>query len=75
MNSVLVKGLYVVGPTTPFPRNEDAQRNRRARLMGWAKELKPHISHRFPLSQAKEALTVMAERQQVGRIILRTQEF
>ena len=28
----------------------------------WAKDLAPYISHRFPITQTKEALTTMAER-------------
>merc|ERR1719161_3237942 len=75
MNLVLVKGLYVCGPLSTFPPNPDAQNNQEQRLRDWAKDLQPYISHRFPISQAKEALTTMAERQQVGRIIIHPQEF
>lgn len=75
MNLVLVKGLYVCGPISTFPPNPDAANNQEARLKDWAKDLAPYISHRFPISQAKEALQTMAERQQVGRIIIHPQEF
>lgn len=75
MNLVLVKGLYVCGPISTFPPNPDASQNRESRLMNWAKDLAPHISHRYKLSETKDALTTMAERQQVGRIIIHPQEF
>ena len=48
-----------------------------ARHKAWAKDpaMKPHISHRFPLSEMKEALRVMAYREMVGRIVMHPQEF
>ena len=32
-------------------------------------------THQFPITKTKEALQVIAERQQVGRIIIHPQEF
>ena len=77
MNLVLVKGLYVCSLTSTFPPNEEADLSKRDTLLQWAQEdsMKPYISHRYPLSEIREALTTMNERQQVGRIVVRTQEF
>ena len=44
MNLVLVKGLYVCGPMTTFPPNPDAKEHRTERILGWMRELAPHIS-------------------------------
>ena len=46
-------------------------------MLAWAEDpdMKPHISHRLPLSEVKEALRVMAYREMVGRVVLRPQEF
>lgn len=34
-------------------------------------QLRPHISHRFPLEQADEGLTVMRERRSTGKVVIR----
>lgn len=41
-------------------------------LMGWYAEgkIKPHISHRFALDEAPEALQVMMDRKSTGKIVL-----
>ena len=40
--------------------------------MGWlaAGRITPHVSHRFPLAQAAEALTVVRERKVMGKAVL-----
>ena len=77
MNLVLVKALYVCALTSQYPPNLEAKSKKRERLLQWAQDesLKPYISHRFKLSEVKEALKTMNERQQVGRIVLHCQEF
>lgn len=37
--------------------------------------MKPYISHRLPLSQIREALRVMRDREMIGRVVVRCQEF
>lgn len=77
MNLTLVKGLTVSALSTAWPRNPEAEAARRRRFLDWAKDsaMKPHISHRLPLSEIKEALRVMRDREMVGRIVVHPQEF
>merc|ERR550514_1500937 len=71
MNLVLVKGLTVSSFISLWPPNPKADRKKRERFLEWAKDgsMRPHVSHRLPLSQIKEALRTMAYREQVGRIV------
>jgi NADPH2:quinone reductase len=41
-------------------------------LMGWlaAGRITPHVSHRVPLAQAAEALTLVRERKVIGKAVL-----
>merc|ERR550514_677138 len=77
MNLVLVKGLYVCSMTSQFPEFKEAVEKKAETLLSWLQDpiMKPHISHTFPLSRIKEALTTMNERQQVGRVVVHCQEF
>ena len=77
MNLVLVKGLSVTAHTTLWPPNPEASQNKRRVLPDWATdpEMQPNISHRFPISEMREALRVMAYREMVGRIVVHPQEF
>lgn len=45
-------------------------------LLTWiaAGELKPHISHVLPLSQAAEGMELLRSRQATGKVVIRTQE-
>ena len=73
-NLPLVKGYSLIG----IRAGESARRHpRRAaagmrRLLAWCEEgrLVPHISHRFPLHRAAEALRCLEARQAVGRIVI-----
>ena len=73
-NLPLVKGYSLIG----IRAGESARRHpRRAaagmrRLLAWCEEgrLAPHISHRFPLHRAAEALRCLEARQAVGRIVI-----
>jgi len=77
MNLVLVKGLYICSHISQFPPNETADRDRNKQLLAWTDDasMRPHISHRFPLSKIQKALETMNERQHVGRIIVHPQDF
>jgi len=73
-NYPLIKGFSVVGVRAgEFGRRDpDKGAEDVAQLLKWAGEgkLKPHIGARFCLSQAKEALQLMADRGALGRIIV-----
>jgi NADPH2:quinone reductase len=47
-----------------------------AELIGWWSQglLKPHVSHRLPLSGAAEALKTLKERRATGKIVLTLKE-
>lgn len=73
-NLILLKGCSVVGVFwgsfgTRFPEQNAA--NFRT-LFDWhaAGELRPMISHRFPLARAGEAITALIERQVVGKAVV-----
>jgi NADPH2:quinone reductase len=74
LNLTLLKGCSIVGVfwgdftrREPQPFAEAMQR-----LGRWYAEgkLKPHVSERFPLESAADALTLMANRQVIGKVIL-----
>jgi NADPH:quinone reductase len=74
LNLTLLKGCSIVGVFWgEFTRREperfaDAMR----RLGRWYADgkLKPHVSATFPLERAAEALTIMANRQAIGKLVL-----
>ena len=74
LNLTLLKGCSIVGVFWgEFTRREperfaDAMR----RLGRWYADgkLKPHVSATFPLEGAAEALTIMANRQAIGKLVL-----
>jgi NADPH2:quinone reductase len=74
LNLPLLKGLSIVGVywgewTRREPQNfAEAM----ARLGGWYAlgKLKPHISATFPLERAADALTLMAQRKVIGKVVL-----
>ena len=58
-----------------FTRREPqrfAERDAAARAVVREGKLKPHISETFPLERAAEALTMMANRQVIGKVVLTT---
>ncbi len=73
-NLVLLKGCAIVGVFWgAFTAREPAvNRQNFAQLFRWHDEgkLKPHISHRFPLARAADALAAIVNRQVVGKAIL-----
>jgi NADPH:quinone reductase len=74
LNLTLLKGCAIVGVFWgDFLRREpDAFRASVAQLATWHAEgkLRPHISARYPLEQAADAITSMAARQAIGKIII-----
>ncbi|HEX4475981.1 MAG TPA: NADPH:quinone oxidoreductase family protein [Polyangiaceae bacterium] len=73
-NLVLLKGCAIVGVFWgAFTAREPAvNRQNFAQLFRWHDEgkLKPHISHRFPLARAADALAAIVNREVVGKAIL-----
>jgi NADPH2:quinone reductase len=74
LNLTLLKGCSIVGVFWgEFTRREPQHfADSMARLGGWYAEgkLKPHISSTFPLERAADALTLMANRQVKGKVVL-----
>jgi NADPH2:quinone reductase len=73
-NLILLKGCSVVGVFWGAftAREPDTNRKNFAELFRWYEEgkLRPHISHRFPLERAAEALNAIVERKVVGKAIV-----
>jgi NADPH2:quinone reductase len=71
---ILLKGCSVVGVFWGAftAREPDTNRKNFAELFRWYEEgkLRPHISHRFPLERAAEALNAIVERKVVGKAIV-----
>ncbi len=76
LNLTLLKGCSIVGVFWgDFTRREPERFADAMRHLGrWYSEgkLRPHVSATFPLAQAAEALTLMANRQVTGKIVLTT---
>lgn len=74
-NLLLVKNMAVMGVFWGAYRQRDPQvlRDSFAELLSWyaAGKLKPHISHRFTLDQAPQAMAAMLERRSTGKVILK----
>jgi NADPH2:quinone reductase len=74
LNLPLLKGCSIVGVFLgEFVRREPAGFADSVRQLGdWYREgkLKPHVSATFPLEQAADALTMMAQRKVVGKVVL-----
>jgi NADPH2:quinone reductase len=74
LNLTLLKGCSIVGVFWgEFTRREPERFAESMRQLGrWFADgrLKPHVSHTFPLEQAADALTLMANRQVKGKVVL-----
>jgi NADPH:quinone reductase len=74
LNLTLLKGCSIVGVFWGDFTRREPQRFAEAmqRLGRWYAEgrLKPHISATFPLDRAADALTMMANRQVIGKVVL-----
>jgi NADPH2:quinone reductase len=70
----LLKGCSIVGVYWgEFTRREPQRFAEAMRQLGrWFAEgkLRPHVSATFPLDRAAEALTLMAERKVIGKVLL-----
>jgi NADPH:quinone reductase len=73
-NRVLLKGLSVIGVRAgEWGRRFPEQRaEETARLLELAQQgkLRPHVTQRFPLDRAADALRALADRQAIGRIVI-----
>jgi NADPH2:quinone reductase len=73
-NLILLKGCSVVGVFWGAFTAREPETNRRnfAELFGWFEQgkLRPHISHRFPLARAADALAAIVNRQVVGKAVI-----
>jgi NADPH2:quinone reductase len=74
LNLTLLKGCSIVGVFWGDFARREPQRfaEAMARLGRWYAEgkLKPHVSETYPLERAAEALTVMANRQVKGKVVI-----
>jgi NADPH2:quinone reductase len=74
LNLALLKGCSIVGVFWgDFLRREPAAFRDSVRQLGeWyaAGKLRPHVSARFPLSRTAEAISLMAQRKAVGKIVV-----
>ena len=74
LNLTLLKGCSIVGVFWgEFTRREPERfADEMQRLAAWFAEgaIKPHISARFPLERASEALQLMASRQVTGKVVI-----
>jgi NADPH2:quinone reductase len=73
-NLALLKGYSIIGVRAGEAARLDPAGTEAAskELLGWAEEgaLRPHISHRFALDAAAEALRTLANREVVGRSVI-----
>lgn len=74
LNLALLKGCDILGVFWGSFTMREAARNRAniEELLAWlvAGKIKPHVSERFPLERAGEALKVLAERRAKGKVVL-----
>jgi NADPH:quinone reductase len=73
-NIVLVKNIDVIGFYwgSYQAHKPDLLRGSFTQLFRWFQEgkLRPHVSHRFPLDQAAEALSLLQQRRSTGKVVL-----
>lgn len=73
-NLPLIKGFSVVGVRAGEFGRRNPEKGRLARdaVLRWADEgkLRPHISHRFPLDQAIDAMQILIDRKAAGKVVL-----
>jgi NADPH:quinone reductase len=73
-NRILLKGCSVIGVRAGEAGRQDPARGRAAlaALLDYAAQghLRPHISHRLPLSEFARGMRLLMERQAIGRVVL-----
>lgn len=76
VNLVLVKNIDVIGFFwgSYLPRKPELVGQSMKQLLRWFEEgkLKPHVSDRFDLSQAAQALEMLKQRKSTGKVVLTT---
>lgn len=76
-NILLVKNISVIGFYWGAHRvlNPNLIKRSFKELLEWfnAGKLKPHVSHTFPLADARSALETLADRKSTGKVVLLTQ--
>ena len=76
LNLVLLKSCQIVGVFWGAFTGRDPDRNREltAELFDWwrAGDLRPHVSARYPLERAGEAIAELAERRAKGKVVVTT---
>jgi NADPH2:quinone reductase len=74
LNLVLLKGCQIVGVFWgSFTRNEsetNAANNREIMALYAAGKIKPHVSARYPLADAGQAISDLAERRAMGKVVV-----
>ncbi len=73
-NRILLKAISVIGVRAGewgrrFPKSRAAETARLLELAGEGK-LRPHVTQRFPLDRAADALRALSNRQAIGRIVI-----
>ena len=75
-NLLLVKNLAAMGVYWGSNRNRAPERliDEFAELFGWfeAGQVRPHVSHRFDLADATQALELLTSRKSTGKVVLTT---
>ncbi len=73
-NHALIKGYSLIGLRAgeSARRDPDLASRNTAAMQNLAEQgvMKPHISHRFPLEDAAEALRILERREAIGRVVL-----
>ena len=73
-NRILLKGCSVIGVRAGEAARQDPERGRAAlaALLDYAARghLRPHISHRLPLSDFARGMRLLMEREAIGRVVL-----
>ena len=73
-NRILLKGCSVIGVRAGEAGRQDPARGRSAlaALLDFAAEghLRPHISHRLPLSEFARGMRLLMDREAIGRVVL-----
>jgi len=73
-NRILLKGCSVIGVRAGEAGRQDPARARAAlaTLLDYAARghLRPHVSHRLPLSDFARGMRLLMERQAIGRVVL-----
>lgn len=77
-NHALIKGYSLIGLRAGEASRRDAELAARTSVslkkLAEAGIMRPHISHRLPLEQTREALLVLERREAIGRVVVQTDQ-